>query len=390
MSNQTKHEMLTRDFALTFLAQLTFASVLQIFVPTLPIYLNRLGSTEIEIGLLVGIQGLTAVGWRPLVGRWLLKVPEKSFMIAGAVIYTIGCIGYLMTPHFWPLLLVRTLQGTGFAFFHTASTTYIVNITEAGSRARILGYFSLTTIMAGGIAPPLGIAMVNRFGFTHLFLACSVISLCMLLIAGTLGNVRGAPGRHPDPGDRFLLCRRAIQPSFVGFLVLFIFYSLTTFIPLYARSQGVANPGIFFTAMATMLFVCRLFGGKMLDVARKERIIFPCLVVGVVAMVILSFSRTLPMFILVAALWGTGHAFLIPSLMAYTFERAGASPGPAVATFYAISDVGTFLGPLIMGTVIQYTGYRVMFLCLAMTGLFNLLYFCSLLRTKDGETSGHP
>jgi len=34
-------------------------------------------------------------------------------------------------------------------------------------------------------------------------------------------------------------------------------------------------------------------------------------------MIILSYSKTLPMFILVGVIWGSGNAFLMPTLVAY-------------------------------------------------------------------------
>jgi hypothetical protein len=58
-------------------------------------------------------------------------------------------------------------------------------------------------------------------------------------------------------------------------------------------------------------------------------------------MAILAFSKTLPMFILVAVIWGIGNAFLVPTLVAYTIDLAGLSRGPAMGTFTALADFGT-------------------------------------------------
>jgi hypothetical protein len=74
----------TRDFILAFWAQLAFMSVFQLLIPTLPIYLKKLGSTEIEIGILVGTLGIASVGFRPLVGKVLVRVREKVVTMAGA------------------------------------------------------------------------------------------------------------------------------------------------------------------------------------------------------------------------------------------------------------------------------------------------------------------
>jgi MFS family permease len=144
----------------------------------------------------------------------------------------------------------------------------------------------------------------------------------------------------------------------------------------------VANPGLFFTTIAIMLILGRALGGKILDLYSKERIILPCLFTYIISMIILAFSKTLPMFILVAVIYGIGHAFLMPTLMVYTLDRMGSSPGPAMGTFTAITDLGISLGPVIMGIIIHTANYPIMFLCLALTGFVNLNYFYFFVRKK--------
>ena len=71
-------KILTRDFILCFSAQFAFTSVSFILIPTLPIYLSRSGSTEIEIGILIGAFGISSLVLRPIVGKALSKIPEKN------------------------------------------------------------------------------------------------------------------------------------------------------------------------------------------------------------------------------------------------------------------------------------------------------------------------
>ena len=94
-------------------------------------------------------------------------------------------------------------------------------------------------------------------------------------------------------------------------------------------------------------------------------------------------TLTLPMFILVGVIWGIGNAFSMPSLVAYVLDRVASSTGPAMGTFTAISDLGMSLGPVIMGIVLQATGYQVMFLCLAFIGVINLIHFYFFVRGKS-------
>jgi len=379
---QTMPKILTRDFSLLFLAQFAFTSVFHILIPTLPIYLSRLGSTETEIGVLIGIFFFSSLVLRPFVGRALLKTHEKTFMIAGALLFALSSVGYLFAPPFWPLLIVRIFQGIGFAFFQTASITLIVNISSEAHRGRSLSYFYLAINLSGALGPSLGMFLINHFSFTVLFWICVSLSLGSLFITHRLGRRQIAPLPDSTIEDSFLFSRKVLPPSIISSFSLFIWGALTAFFPLYAVDQGVTNPGLFFTTMAMMLILGRALGGKLLDLYSRERIILPCLTTYIISMVILAFSKTLPMFILVAVIWGIGHAFLIPSLVVYALERAGSSPGPAMGTFTAITDLGVSLGPVIMGIIIHTAGYPIMFLCLALTGVINLSYFYFFVRKK--------
>jgi MFS family permease len=224
--------------------------------------------------------------------------------------------------------------------------------------------------------------LVNHFSFTLLFWICLGLSLGALFLTHRLGRRQVGPLQDSTIEDSFLLSRKALPPSIISSFSLFIWGALTAFFPLYAIDQGVTNPGLFFTTMAIMLILGRSLGGKLLDLYSRERIILPCLTTYIISMVILAFSKTLPMFILVAVIWGIGHAFLMPSLVVYALDRVGSSPGPAMGTFTAISDLGVSLGPVIMGIIIHAASYPIMFLCLALTGIINLSYFYFFVRKK--------
>lgn len=382
MSTQPIGNLLSRSFVLTFFAQFFLQSIFYILIPTLPIYLSRSGSNEIEIGILIGIFTLSSIVLRPFVGRALLRTSEKRFMIIGTLLFVLTSLAYLIAPPFWPLLVVRLFQGVGFAFFHTASFTLIANISPETQRGQSLSYFILASTISGALAPPLGIILINHFSFSLLFLVCSGLSLCSLFITTLLRTKQAAPPKDSSIDSGSLISREALPPSIINFLSFSVWGALNAFFPLYAINHGMANPGLFFTILAIILILGRSIGGKIFDLYSKERIILPCLATGIIAMIILAFSKTVPMFILVAVVWGIGFAFLTPSLVAYALDHAGSSSGPAMGTFTAFSDVGLTFGPVIMGIILHSTNYPIMFLCLAFTGLINLNYFYIFARKK--------
>ena len=54
-----------------------------------------------------------------------------------------------------------------------------------------------------------------------------------------------------------------------------------------------------------------------------------------------------------------------------------------MGTFTAIADLGSGLGPMVMGLVLEKTGYTIMFVCLIFTAVINLLYFYFAIAKKE-------
>jgi MFS family permease len=382
MRTEAIRKILTRDFILAFFAQFTFTLANHILIPTLPIYLSRLDSKETEIGILVGIFTVSSLVLRPFTGKILLRTPEKKMMIIGALLFGLSSIGYLVALPFWPFFLVRLFQGIGYAFFYTASFTLIANISLEAHRGQSLSYFLLALNVSLALGPSFGMFLINRFDFTTLFLVCLGLSLGSFFIISKLGRRQVAPLEDSSIASSFFISREALPASVMGFFFFFIWGALTVFFPLYAIKHGVVNPGHFFTVLAIMLILSRVLGGRISDLYSSEKIILPCLITFVGSMAVIAFSKTLSMFVLAALIWGIGHAFFYPSLAVYVLDRVGSSRSLAMGTLTAMTDLGIFMGPVVMGVVIQFASYPTMFLCLSLIGIFNLIYFYLFVKDK--------
>jgi predicted MFS family arabinose efflux permease len=271
------------------------------------------------------------------------------------------------------------------AFFYTASVTLVANVSPPARRGQSISYFYLSYIISLALGPSLGMLLVNNYGFTLLFWVCTGLSFGSLVITIKLAERPAVPLEDPSVQALPLFGRGLLPPAIMACMASFVSGAVTAFFPLYALHHEVANPGLFFTTFAIMIIIVRVSGGRILDLYSREMVILPCLAAYVIAMMMLAFSSTLPMFILVAVIWGLGHALLFPVLTAYALDLAGPSPGPAMGTFTAIDDLGLGLGPVIMGVVLSLTNFSAMFLCLAFIGAINLLYLTQILR-KKGKT----
>jgi MFS family permease len=309
-------------------------------------------------------------------------------MIFGALLFVLTFLAFIVLRPFWPIFAVRFFQGIAFACIDTAALAFVVRVTPLAHRGQAIGYFTLAPVLTTAIAPLGAMFLINHYSFNTLFFTCAGLSLCSFFFVCKLKRQETVkPDTNTFTHDTLFLNRRIIVPSIMSFLKQFVYGAIITFFPLYAIECGVKNPGYFFSASAVMLIAARILGGKVVDTYNKEKIILTLIFTGMTAILILSFSKTLPLFIFVGMVWGAGNAFFFPAAMAYALEYVGSSDSTTVGTFRAISDFGLALGPVIMGLVIPLTGYRILFLCLTFICFINLCYFQFYVRIKSKAVS---
>jgi MFS family permease len=380
--------LFTRDFVLAFFAFFCFASAFHALTPTLPIFLAGLGSAKREIGILVGTIGISSLVFRFVVGKVLVRYSERVVLIWGITVFTLTFLALIVFHPFWPFFVVRFLQGIAFACLDTAMIAYIIRIMPEQHRTRVINYFMLAPPLASGVATSASVFILNEWGFTAVLLTGAGLCVCAFLLVWKLKGQGNAMIVSVSPVKyRRFFERKILAPALVSFLCLFSWGGLTAFFPLYAIQCGVKNPGLFYSAMAVMLVISRLMAGRIFDIYEKEKIIVASILIMIMALVMLAFSSTLPMFILVGLLWGIGFGLLFPVTMAYSFEYAGSSDGIAIATYQASMDMGIALGPTVAGVTLPFIGYRVMFLCQGLACLVSLVYFQFYLRKRRNAAS---
>jgi len=370
------------SFVLMFLTYFVFVSANESLIPTFPILLSALRCNETEIGVLVGVFAISSMVSRIFVGKVLSRYSEKSILEVSALVLIAVFLCFIVLHSFWFIFMMRIIQGIAYAFFHTTAFTYSINISSPDRRAQSIAYFMIAPNIAAAIIAPLSVFLLNRYSSAVLFLFGACLYACTLLIVWNVKQPKEATHRS-GPKDRTQFVEwRIIIPALTSFFQVFVFGAMAAFFPLYAIQCGVKNPGFFFSINAMAIIAGRIFSGRVLEAYSKEKIIPAFLSLSIVAMTILALSKTFPLFALAALLLGIGVAFFIPATMAYSLEYAGSSSGTAVGTYQALIDLGLAIGPPIMGIIIPFAGYRMMFLCLAFICFISLCYFQFYVRRK--------
>ncbi len=365
----------------------------------LPLYIQRLGGTEVHVGLIMGLYSAVGIVLQPLVGPWIDVLGRRPFMLLGAaMVLASAVVAGVATTVAW-LALVRVLQGIGFSVFFVANFSHVLDLVPVDRRGWALGLYGLSGLTATALAPLIGEVVVRRFGFHHLFALTAVLALAAgVLVAGMREKERppGAPVRGVE------WVRLGVAEVFHRHMTVTFFFGLGTgtifaFVPTFAESIGVTTLALFYTAYAGAAMASRIFGGHLIDSAGRRAVIVPsmfavCAGAGLLALLGVLVTRhsavpAVPALFVAGLLAGGAHGFLYPGLAALVTDRTHESRrGFVVGVFSAVFLIGHASGAFAFGWIAHVLGYGSMWALL--TALL-LVGAAASLRLAGREASGY-
>ncbi|SNQ62818.1 MFS transporter [Candidatus Methanoperedens nitratireducens] len=377
MEQTPKNEKLfTRNFVLTSLSTFAIFTSFYFLLVTLPIYILELGGSESEIGLIIGVFTISAVLLRPFIGMGVDIVGRRKILVAGSVIFLVSMLLYNYTTSVFSLLLLRVFHGIGWGAATTAASTLIADIAPASRRGEAMGVFGISSNVAMAIGPALSFSLLYISGvpdFPRLFLAGAAIALVSLLLVIPISETVVV---RPKTS---LFSKEAYFPSALMFSVALTYGSIVSFLSLFVQKEGAGNPGIFFTVFAVTLILVRALAGKLSDIKGRKFVIVPGMIIISIGLWVLSMAGSLWVFLAAALLYGLGFGLVHPTLMAFLVDRVNErGRGAAMGTFTAAFDLGIGAGSIILGVVLQFFGFRVMYVLSGLVVLAGAIWFIML------------
>lgn len=366
----------TKNFIIINAINLLIFFSFQMLLPTLPIYVKKLGGTNSVIGLVTGIFVVSSVIIRPISGLLLDKLGRKKVFLVGLLVFILSVFSYSLLPFISVILIIRFIHGFGWGAVSTASSTIASDNIPKERFGEGMGYFSLTSSLAMAIAPVIGLSLISKYSFNVLFYVSTILAVLGFITTFKL-KYKKIENKEQSKIKGSLYEKSSIYPSIIIFFVTVTYGALTSFLPLYAAEKGIQNIGMFFTVYAAALFISRPLFGKVIDKLGFDYTIIPGLICIIVAMGLLSKASNMHMFLITAFIYGIGFGATQSSLQ--TMSIAGVPSerlGAANATFLTAFDCGIGLGSIILGVVSSNVGYSEMYLWAATSAVIAfILYF---------------
>ncbi|MGM3308993.1 MFS transporter [Anabaena sp. WFMT] len=354
---------LRRNLLILFAAGLFFWSSLASLLPTLPLYIESIGATKQEIGIVMGSFAIGMLVFRPQVGVLADRRGRKIVLLIGMAVAAIAPLGYLVVKSLLPLMLIRAFHGISIAAFATGYIALVGDLAPEHRRGEVIGYMSLVNPLGVALGPALGGYLQATAGYTPLFISSAVLGFLGLLCILPIVNppiFEQPPKTNDDRFWQLLISPRVRVPAIVLLLVGLALGSVHTFIALYIKSTGVdLNAGLFFTAAAISSFTIRLVAGRASDKYGRGLFVTFSLVAYTLAMIFIWQANSALTFLLGAFIEGAASGTAIPMISAMMTDRAlpherGRIFGVSLMGF----DVGLVIAGPVVGFVAEQIGYR--------------------------------
>jgi len=356
----------------------------------LPVFVvEELHGADSQVGLIMGVFAVSALLARPMSGRLVDQWSRKTVLSIGAALYCLAPALYTQATSVPVMLGLRFFHGFGIAAYTTAAGVFVADIAPPSRRGEGMGYYGMSLNLAMTIGPALGVLLIGHISYDTLFWICAGLAFGSLLLSRSLHE----PTRPPAPDHAATqpsqwVSRAALFPGFIAVCMTVTFGAVVSFLPLLAKAHNFGNPGVYFTLYSIFVVISRPFAGRWSDRFGRAAVIIPGLACLTAAMIVLAFSTSTTGILSSAILQGLGFGVVQPAIMALTVDRSTPQErGLALATLMGAFDVGVGLSSIILGIVLDYTNFTVMFSCAGGVALVGLIGAAWGLRDKQERLS---
>lgn len=380
INKQARENIWTKSFVSLALTQFLLFSVFYALLTTLPIYvIVHLGESESKAGLVVTFMLLSAITIRPFSAKIIDLFGKKSVLVASVLAFLLTTIAYLFTNHFITLSLVRFIHGISFGTLTTVTGAIAADIVPPARRGEGMGYFSMAMNIAVVVGPFVGLLLIQRTSFLHLFIALSIMMVLSLIFSFfvKVDEVLEEETALTTLKLSDLVEVKALPAAIISGLVGFSYGSILSFVPVFAEMKGLANvSSYFFLIFAVVMIVFRPYLGRAFDEKGARVVLVPSLTVFALGLILLSVMNTATIFLLAAAIIGLGYGSVLPGFQTLAVQHSGHKrTSQAMSTFFTLYDLGIALGAFTWGLISSQYGFQVMYIVSSIVVICTMFIF---------------
>ena len=338
-------------------------------LPVIPMFVHdRLGFSNLIVGLVIGIQFLATVLTRGYAGRLTDHLGGKRSALQGAAVCALGGLLYLVaampelsqTISLAIIVAGRLAAGFGESQFVTGCVSWSIASVGPQRAGMSMSWTGIAMFAALAIGAPVGMALYQTYGLEAAMVACIVAPLIAAVIAfGEVSYTSPAGLRLP-----FLSVIGQIWREGLGLMLQGVGLSgLTAFASLYFAARNWNHAGLVMTAFGIGFIFVRIVLGSLPDRMSGYRVALWSLAVEAIGQAMLWVAPLEVVALAGALVTGLGCALVFPALGVEALKRVPpANRGSAMGAFVAFLDIAYGLAGPAAGAIAGQFGYAAIYL----------------------------
>jgi len=346
-----------------------------IITPVLPAYAESFGVGAFGVSAVVSIFGLTRLLFAPVSGRATTKFGESGVYITGVVIVGISMFLVAFAQSYTQLLIFRGLGGFGSTMFTVSAMSFLAAKSPPSIRGRVSGAYA-SAFLIGNISGPLvgGLLVVLGPRAPFLIYGGSLLIAAFVVYLGLHRRKGGKRHKVVDERVAWTVGEALKEHSYRAALGSFFANGWATFgvrnsiMPLFAAS-AFAGTGFFLdgaqtAAVALSIFavgnvVAVTFFSRLSDKYGRKPLIVIGLAVAAIGTGVLGFMTNPIWFFIASLIAGAGTGMLNAPQQAAIADLVGQErkAGTVMSTAQMASDIGSIIGPLFIGWIVDLYGF---------------------------------
>jgi DHA1 family multidrug resistance protein-like MFS transporter len=332
-------------------------------MPIFPFYIESMGASASELGLLVAISPFIQLVASPFWGGVSDRRGRKPVLIVGLLGYGISMLLFGLSTELWMLFVARGVGALLSAATMPTTMAYIGDSTSEQDRGGGMGALGAATGLGMVLGPALGGLLGSESLSMPFFLTAAVCLLTLLLVllllpeslpaearqqAATTGTpgiqVRGLWQALFGPLGVLLLMAFLVSFGLTNFQGIFGYYALKKF------GYGTEEVGWILTVVG---IVAALTQGALTGPLTKRwgeaTVIKTTLLLSAVTFALLLTATNLVTVLLTTALFTLPNALLRPAVISLTSKHAEERQGTAMGLNNSFNSLGRVVGPIWAG-----------------------------------------
>lgn len=376
----------TKDIVLILLSSFFYFASPSLVGPLITGFTSDLGGSGLLMGIVGGLMSFCSLFCRPFIGNIVDKLSKYKVSTIGIGLMIFACIGYVLAPNPYIILMARIVNGIGFSCCSICISTWMANLLPEDKMGSGMGIYGTMQALSAAIAPSLGIYIFERVGYRYALsvaMIFAILSLICIQFIHNKGTISKTEGKSKIAIK--LIDKRVLSTAVIVMLFAIPFFATQSFLVNYAKERNLdISVSLFFMIYAIVLLILRVSLKKLFDTVAFEVFLFVSTISGICGVILLTIMNSnLEMFI-AAFFMAAGYGIMCSVCQARAMLISEKhNRGLANSTYYIGIDLGMTLGPVIGGILFSYVDIHYFYPCLFITfPLIIMVYFIDKLHVK--------